>query len=109
MKKAAVIALSLIILCFSLAGCGEKSPEHTMKGTVNAIGNHIDFTVIENSYVSGVFWALTDDNTVYIFEGGEAATRDDISEGTVITVEYSGQIMMSYPGQIYAKRVIIHK
>ncbi len=109
MKKAAVIALSLIILCFSLAGCAKSTPLYTLTGTVNDIGDHIDFTVIENSYASGIFWAITDSQTVYVFDDGEAAERTDITAGVEITVEYSGQIMMSYPGQIYAKKVIIHK
>ncbi len=109
MKKAILTAVLLVAVCLAVAGCAKSTPLYTLTGTVNDIGDHIDFTVTESTYVSGVFWALTDNATVYLFEGGESASREDISEGTVITVEYSGQIMMSYPGQIYAKRVIIHK
>jgi len=109
MKKAILTAVLLVTVCLAVAGCAKSTPSYTLTGTVNDIGNHIDFTVIENSYASGIFWAITDSQTVYVFDDGEAAERTDITAGVEITVEYSGQIMMSYPGQIYAKKVIIHK
>ncbi len=109
MKKTALVLVSLLLVCLLFAGCTQESPDYTMKGTVNEIGNHIDFTVTENSYVSGVFWALTDESTVYLFDDGSKATREDISSGSEITVYYSGQIMMSYPGQVYASKIVIEK
>ena len=79
----------------------------TMKATVTSVGEHIEVTVTESEYTSGVHWVLTADRTEYLDKDGARITRADIRPGASVEIAYSGQVMMSYPPQIVAARIRI--
>ena len=103
--------LKTILLFFSLgllASCGENnsgdviSSRFAMKATVTNIGDRIEVNVYEAEYAEGIYWLVTDKNTIVTGQKGEELSLSDIKLGDNIEVEYNGQVMMSYPPQVYA-------
>ena len=78
-----------------------------MKATVTSVGEHIEVTVTESEYTSGIHWVLTADQTEYLDQNGARISRADILPGASVEISYSGQVMMSYPPQIVAARIRI--
>ncbi len=81
--------------------------DFSMTARITAIGERIEVEVIESeNEMVGPFWVITSEDTVYATEGGEALSRSDLAEDDVIVVYYGGQVMMSYPPQIVAARIV---
>ena len=118
MKRLIKILLLLITLG-ALSSCGaeeggivnenppaeETSDNFVMKATVTGIGDRIEINVYEAEYAEGIYWLVTDENTELIDSKGERISLSGLDIGDKITVEYSGQIMMSYPPQVYAIKI----
>ena len=78
-----------------------------MLATVNGIGDRLEVTVVESDYTFGTFIIITPDETVYLNESGEAISRDDIRVGDTLEIWYSGQVMLSYPPQTVAHKIVL--
>lgn len=127
-KKILAIALAMMILF--LVGCGSdnsggenggdmnnsggengsttRGDEFVLKAVVKAVTNGtVEAEVIESDYAFGIYWVRTGENTQFSYYDGSAATIDDISAGDTVEISYNGQVMMSYPPQIVALRIVI--
>lgn len=79
-----------------------------MTAKIIAIGDKIEVEVIEGDYgVSGAFWIITGPDTQFCNSEGNKITRSSLNANDIIEIEYSGQVMMSYPPQVYAKAITV--
>ena len=80
----------------------------TMVAKILSIGEKIEVEVIEGEYgASGIYWVITGEETVYEFEDGRGISANSLKAGDRIEITYSGQVMMSYPPQIVAKKIVL--
>lgn len=111
MKAIIRIAAMLLLLC-TLTSCADDavipddgSPK--MRAVITAIGDKMEIDVTEGDYgVSGIYLVITNDDTVILAEDGKRISRDGLEVGDEIEIRYSGQVMMSSPPQIAAKKII---
>ena len=104
-----IVALALLVLCscenFGTGG-GDKIDGTRMSAEILAIGEKIEVQVIEGDYeVSGIYWVIISPDTKYFVADGKGASLADFSVGDKIEIVYGGQVMMSYPPQIVAKKI----
>jgi hypothetical protein len=88
-----------------------KRPTH-----YNTSWDHAKYEVCGQKYadlsegdygVSGAFWIITGPDTQFRDSEGNKITRSSLNANDIIEIEYSGQVMMSYPPQVYAKAITI--
>ena len=102
------VPLSLI----SCGGGGDESveaPDFEMTVKVKELGEKIFVEVLEDEYNSGDFLVIYSDETKIFNSRGEACAFSDISVGDTLKIHYGGQVMMSYPPQIYARSITVVK
>lgn len=118
MKRLIKILLLLITLG-ALSSCGaeeggivnenppaeEIGDNFVMKGIVTGISDKIEINVYEAEYAEGIYWIVIDKSTEIIDSSGNKISLSDVNAGEKIAVEYSGQVMMSYPPQVYAIKI----
>ena len=113
LKLISLVLLSAVPL--SLISCGNSSeegieaPDFEMTAKVKELGEKILVEVIEDKYNSGDFLVIYSDETEIFNSQGEACAYSDISVGDTLKIHYSGQVMMSYPPQIYARSITVVK
>ena len=56
-------------------------------------------------YLAFISLGLPD--TQFLDSEGNKITRSSLNANDIIEIEYSGQVMMSYPPQVYAKAITI--
>ena len=76
-----------------------------MIAKINAIGERIEVDVLESEYTSGLHWVIYQDTTPVYTEGGEKLSIKSLKPGDTVEILYNGQVMMSYPPQIVARRI----
>ena len=108
MKK--IIATILLLFNFLLISCSEgdqnmSNEKFSMKATVLNIGERIEVDVYEAEYAEGIYWIIYDDNTVIEDTKGNKISVSQLEADDKVQVYYNGQVMMSYPPQVYAVRV----
>ena len=100
----------LLALPLLICGCtGDEMPEDafTMTAKITEIGERIEVEVTESeNEMTGPFWLITSEDTVYTTAAGKTIGRRDLRVGDVITVYYGGQVMMSYPPQVVAVGIL---
>lgn len=106
-----IVALALMALC-GCDGFGQKESTPVtgpkMVAEIVAIGEKLEVEVIEGEYgASGIYWVNVGDDTIYETEGGEKISADSLKIGDRIEIIYNGQVMMSYPPQIVARKIVI--
>ena len=107
MKK--LIVLALLFLAFPVVkarGEGELAGKVKMTAEVLSVGDRIHVNVIESKYTFGEHIVITGENTKYFDVCGEKIHREDIKVGDRVEIFYNGQVMMSYPPQIVARKII---
>lgn len=70
--------------------------------------HHIAVEIIDSQIAFGTYWVLVGGQTTFVDEDGTSLTREDIKVGDTIEIIFSGQVMMSYPPQIAAIKIIRH-
>ena len=114
MKKIyTLIILSLVLL--SLPSCdrfslGDAPDVDGVKMTAEivAIGERIEVNVIEGEYgASGIYWVIVGSDTVYANADGGKILPSTLKVGDRIEITYGGQVMMSYPPQIVANKIVV--
>ena len=110
MKAIAKIAAMLLMLS-TLSSCNDDTPKSDdngakMRATIIAIEEKIEVEVIESEYTSGPYHVITSGDTVFQ-KNGIKIGRDDIKVGDTVEIYYSGQVMLSYPPQIVAHKIIV--
>ena len=72
------------------------------------ISDKIEVNVIEGDYgASGTYWVITNSATVIKDQNNNRIST--LNVGDRIEIIYSGQVMLSYPPQIVAKKIIVLK
>ena len=121
MKKALISILlsSALILSSCSLSIDDfiKTEQEDMGGTdmenvkmiaeITAIGEKIEVNVTESEYTFGVHWVNIDKNTKIYNETGLEVSKTALAVGDIVQILYSGQVMMSYPPQIVALRIIV--
>ena len=112
--KIAIMVLTLSLLCSCGAGGtndsgggSESGPEFVIKAKVNAVGEKIEVDVIEGEYAYGIYWVITSEQTEFLGKDGGKITKQDINVGDSLEIVYNGQVMMSYPPQIVARKITV--
>ena len=83
------------------------SGDFSMTAEITAIGERIEVEVIENENgMTGPFWVITSEETVYKTADGKTLGRSDLAEGDTVIIYYGGQVMMSYPPQVAATLIV---
>ena len=83
--------------------------EVVYRGKVTNLGDKyaLEIEIVDSTIAFGPYRVLIGNSTTFYGLDGEEISREDIELGDVIEVVFSGQVMMSYPPQIAAKRVYI--
>ena len=119
MKK--IIAIAILMMILLMAGCQpadnggagveerNENGEYFFRGEVTDTSyyRHIVMEITDSEIAFGTYHVLTDAETKYFDNNGNAITREDIKAGDVIEVVFSGQVMQSFPPQIYAQKIIL--
>ena len=101
-----ILVLAMVAVCVLSCTSEEESDYEFptegffMKAQIIAINDRIEVEVIESEYTSGIIWVNTNEETPILDEDGKGIEISDLAVGDVIEIAYSGQILMSYPGQI---------
>ena len=86
----------------------EDEPQATMVAEIVGIGEKIEVEVIEGEHgASGTYWVIVGEDTVFEDSDGSRISLASLQVGDHIKITYSGQVMMSYPPQIVAKKITI--
>ena len=112
--------LKIILLIASLSvlsSCFAKNREDSgkipdidgvkMRAKIKNIDEKIEVDVIESEYTSGPHLVITFEETEFLNKSGEKIEKSDLQIGDTVEIIYGGQVMMSYPPQIVAKRIVI--
>ena len=112
--KIAFMVLTLSLLCSCGAGGTNGSgsgsdggQQFVIKARVNAVGEKIEVDVIEGEYAYGIYWVITSEQTEFLGKDGGKITKQDIKAGDTLEIVYNGQVMMSYPPQIVARKITV--
>lgn len=116
-----ILALSLACLtlfatgCHSVTSSGYRSADDrntggeqfTLTGRVISVTDRLEIEVTDSEYASGVYWVLISDETEIVDKDGNQIFLSDIRPEDTVDVVYGGQVMMSCPPQIAARRVTL--
>ena len=111
MKK--IFLLLFAIFIFSLSACNLKfdrdikNGELKMIAVIQNIDEKIEVEVINNEVLFGEYWINTGEQTQYYNHNGEEITREELNVGDIIEIDFTGQVMMSFPPQIVALKITI--
>ena len=86
---------------------GDAPSDFFMIAKVENLADPFQVSVIESEYASGPFWLIPSETIVYESKGGERITKSDVKVGDTVKIYYSGQIMMSYPPQVVALKIVL--
>lgn len=79
-----------------------------MTAAVVGLSDKIEVEVIEGEYgASGIYWVITSSETDFIGQDGGSVMKSCLKVGDIVEIIYNGQVMMSYPPQIVAKKITI--
>ena len=127
MKTTALIIITALALML-LAGCGtqeaeglptddihgdntdrsaEKTDGYVMIANVKSVGDRVEVDVISAEYASGIFHIIVGENTRMYSADGKEITKQDIKAGDTVEITYNGQVMLSYPPQVVALKIVV--
>ncbi len=109
MKKSIIkrCAGLLIAPFLFVGGCAFRRPQFVMTALVTDVHTQIEVEILSDQYNSGVMWVNFSDETKIVNAKGEKLSIANIKKGDKLEIVYSGQVMMSYPGQIYAQKITV--
>ena len=85
----------------------DDGTEFVLTGIVTSISDRIEIEVINSDYAFGIYWVLISDSTTIQRTDGSKISLSDIKVGDTVEITYGGQVMMSYPPQIAARKVTL--
>ena len=91
-----------------LVSCGDSgfNTDYSMKAIVESIGNgRLEVTVYDAEYAEGTYSINFDGDTKFLDVNGKKIASSDIAVGDKVEIFYGGQVMLSYPPQIYASKI----
>ena len=128
MKNITAAIILMLALCM-LAGCGaqgssnqeandpqgsnssqapsSKGDGFVMTATVKSVGDRVEVDVISAEYASGIFHIIVGENTIIYSSEGKEITKQDLKPGDTVDITYNGQVMLSYPPQAVALKIVV--
>ena len=112
MKKI-ILIVSVVLVLSLLVSCYITEEEQNMEGAkmtavIKNIADKIEVEVIEGDYnVSGIYWVNISSETVFTDENNVRLSLSNLKVGDIIEITYSGQVALSYPPQISARKIQI--
>lgn len=108
MKKLKIVMLLMCLISFNflLVGCNQNMNEFKITATIVNINEKIEVNVISAEYASGTYLVITGNQTQIFYEKN-SITKEDLKIGDTIEIIYNGQVMMSYPPQIVALKILV--
>ena len=104
----------IIASIWSFCSCSDEEPltkeipeGFKMTAEVKELGEKLLVYVTEAEYAEGPFLLITNKNTVYLDRDGKTIGRADLHVGDTVEIFYGGQVMMSYPPQIVAAKIVL--
>lgn len=88
-------------------GKWDRVSPFTMKAELLEVNDNLSVNVIEAEYASGIFHIIISDTTEIYGRSGEKIGKTDLQVGNILTITYSGQVMMSYPPQTVALKITV--
>lgn len=112
MKKF-LFAASILLIILTIASCGDVQGGTQNVDGVKMVARITDMSdgsimveVIEGEYgASGPYGVRVNTDTIVCNNNAEKISLSSLSVGDVIEITYSGQVMLSYPPQIVAKKI----
>ena len=104
----ALLALPALLLtaCFPTTdGALNGGPTYQMTAVIESLDSPFSVNVIDAEYAEGIYWLVTDGKTVYLASDGSPTDRTALSVGDTGLITYNGQVMLSYPPQVFALTV----
>ena len=111
MKK--LKSLTILFLVIFLSSCYLKTNndigngETVMIATIKKVAEKIEVEVDETTVFYGEYWVITGDETKYFDIDGNEIIKEDLKEGNRVKIDFPGQVMMSFPPQIFALSISI--
>lgn len=109
-KFAIIIALVLSTLtsCSLFVKGDADMTDVKMTATVTAIGDRLEVEVTESENGAlGPFWIITGIETKVYDSNGHRVPLSSLKVGDTVEITYGGQMMMSFPPQVVAKKIQI--
>ena len=104
-----VLPTLLLTACFPSPDTSEDENHPTatyqMTATIESLDSPFSVNVIDAEYAEGIYWLVTDGKTVYLASDGSPTDRTALSVGDTVLITYNGQVMLSYPPQVFALTV----
>ena len=86
-------------------GGTDEGEKFVLKANVIALSDKIEVEIVESDYAFGIYWVITSEETEFYAKDGSAIEKSDIKVGDTVEIVYGGQVMMSYPPQIVARKI----
>ena len=103
-----IMLLTTALLLTSCSQSNENAqPTVVMTAVIDNIADRIEVTVLESEYTFGVHLVITSSETEFVGKNGEKISREDLSVGDTVEIVYGGQVMMSLPPQIVARKITV--
>ena len=107
-KNLKIFCITMLAPFIILGGCSsEQKSNFVMTAKIIAINSHIEIEIIKDDYNSGILWVNVPDSISILNKNGKKISLTDLAVGDKIEICYSGQVMMSYPGQITAQKITV--
>ena len=91
-----------------LVSCSDSgfNTEYSMKAIVESVSSgRLEVTVYDAEYAEGIYSINFDADTKFLDASGKKISPSDIVAGDKVEIFYSGQVMLSYPPQVYAGKI----
>lgn len=108
MKKLLLTILAVVtaFLLPTLTACkNDMSEEFILKAKILSVGDKIEVDVMESDYAFGVYLVITSNQTEFFNVSNDVISKNELKVESVIEITYGGQVMMSLPPQIVAKKI----
>ena len=95
----------------SFEGTDFQGDEFVLKATVNGFEGtgRLSVEIVESDYAFGTYIVLVGEDTVCVDSNGNSVGVEQINSGDMVKITYGGQVMMSYPPQIAARKIVVLK
>ncbi len=103
-----VLVISALTSCSLFVKGDADMTEVKMTATIISIGEKLEVEVTESeSGVLGPFWIITGIETKVYDSNGHRVPLSSLKVGDTVEITYGGQMMMSFPPQVVAKKIQI--
>ena len=105
MKKFTI--LTIIICSIFNISCVNAKADFKMVARIINLEEKIEVEVLESDVAYGNYLVIISNETDFKTIIGEKIEKQDLNVGDIVEIYYGGQVMMSYPPQIVAKKIVL--